>query len=258
MWFKVDDRLSSSRKIKRIPRGIRLAATGLWVLTGSWSAGEELDGAVPDYMLDDFDATPELIDALVACGLWEKTPDGVQFNNWEEYQFTRAELEEKRERERERKAEYREKKRREREGVPADVPPDETQDDQEDTQGTDTHRPDVERLLDILDAEIVRNGSKAPKRNKANRDAMRLLIDRDTKTPEQIEAAIHWCQGDEFWRSNILSATKLREKYDQLRLDAARKQQPQASRKEQRQERNLSTVAQLADIEAARRKGLTA
>ncbi|GAA4351131.1 hypothetical protein [Microbacterium rhizosphaerae] len=119
-------------------------------------------------------------------------------------------------------------------------------------------RDDVERLLDILDAEIVRNGSKAPRRNKANRDAMRLMIDRDGRTPGQIARAIYWCQHDDFWRANILSAVKLREKYDQLRLDAARKQQPQSSRKGQRQERNLDVVAELANIQRARERGLEA
>lgn len=33
---------------------------------------------------------------------------------------------------------------------------------------------------------------------------------------EQIEAVIEWSQSDEFWRANILSGKKLREKYDQL------------------------------------------
>lgn len=85
-----------------------------------------------------------------------------------------------------------------------------------------TIRPDVERLLDLLDEEIARNGGKKPTRSKKNIDAARLLLDRDGRTVEQVEAAIRWCQADEFWRSNILSMSKLREKYDQLRLAAAR------------------------------------
>jgi hypothetical protein len=86
-----------------------------------------------------------------------------------------------------------------------------------------TPRPDVLRLLDLLDAEITRNGGKAPSRSRKNIDAARLLIDRDGHTVEQIENAIRWCQSDEFWRSNILSMSKLREKYEQLRLAAKRK-----------------------------------
>ena len=85
-----------------------------------------------------------------------------------------------------------------------------------------TTRPDVEYLLDVLDEEIVRNGGKKPNRTKKNRDAARLLLDRDGKTVEQVERAIRWAHGNEFWRSNILSMSKLREKYDQLVLQAKR------------------------------------
>lgn len=87
----------------------------------------------------------------------------------------------------------------------------------------DATRADVERLLDLLDSELTRNGVKRlPKRNKANRDAIRLMIDRDGIPEDQVEGAIRWCQADEFWRGNILSASKLREKYEQLRAQAAR------------------------------------
>lgn len=83
-------------------------------------------------------------------------------------------------------------------------------------------RGDVKRLLDLLDEEIERNGGRRPHRSKKNIDAARLLLDRDGKTVEQVEAAIRWCQADEFWRANILSMSKLREKYETLRLQAAR------------------------------------
>lgn len=83
-------------------------------------------------------------------------------------------------------------------------------------------RGDVKRLLDLLDEEIERNGGRRPSRSKKNIDAARLLLDRDGKTAEQVEAAIRWCQSDEFWRANILSMSKLREKYETLRLQAAR------------------------------------
>ncbi|PRI11907.1 hypothetical protein B4915_02185 [Leucobacter massiliensis] len=87
----------------------------------------------------------------------------------------------------------------------------------------DATRPDVERLLDLLDEELQKNGVKRlPKRNKANRDAMRLLLDRDGRSEEQVANAIRWAQSNEFWRSNILSASKLREKYETLRAQAAR------------------------------------
>lgn len=78
-------------------------------------------------------------------------------------------------------------------------------------------RPDVDQLLDLLDAEIRANGAKTPSRTIGNHNAIRLLIDRDKRPIDEIGETIRWCQADEFWRSNILSASKLREKYDQLR-----------------------------------------
>lgn len=86
-----------------------------------------------------------------------------------------------------------------------------------------TSRPDVDFILGVLEEELARNGNKIPRRTKRNIDAARLLIDRDGKTVDQIVRAIRWSQADEFWRSNILSMSKLREKYDQLRLAADRK-----------------------------------
>ncbi len=86
----------------------------------------------------------------------------------------------------------------------------------------DAPRPDVDHLLDVLDAEIERNGSRRPSRGQANLDAMRRLIDLDERTPAEVEAVIRWCQADEFWRSNILSAVTLRRQFDRLRLQMQR------------------------------------
>lgn len=47
-------------------------------------------------------------------------------------------------------------------------------------------------------------------------DAMRLLNERDGRSWDEILAMVDWCQDDNFWRSNILSGDKLREKWDQL------------------------------------------
>jgi hypothetical protein len=85
-----------------------------------------------------------------------------------------------------------------------------------------TSRPEIDSLLDLLDFEIEANGGRKPSRTKRNTDAMRLLVDNDDRQPEDIAKAIRWCQRDEFWRGNILSASKLRDKYDQLRLAAQR------------------------------------
>lgn len=78
-------------------------------------------------------------------------------------------------------------------------------------------RPDVEALLDLLDEEIRRNDArKIPKRNKANANAIRLLLDRDGYTEAEVASVIRWAQSDQFWHTNILSASKLREKFATL------------------------------------------
>jgi len=83
-------------------------------------------------------------------------------------------------------------------------------------------RPDVERICEHLADWIEKNGSKRPVIGKRWRTAARLLIDADGRDPDKVIRAIDWCQQDDFWRSNILSMDKLREKYDQLRLAAQR------------------------------------
>lgn len=115
-------------------------------------------------------------------------------------------------------------------------------------------RADVENLLDLLDLEIERNDNKTPKRNKANRDAMRLLLDRDNATEEQVAYVIRWCQQDQFWKANILSASKLREKFGQLvakiKAEAERGQKQPANKAQQRFDDHRGVVAELAEMDA--------
>ena len=92
-----------------------------------------------------------------------------------------------------------------------------------------THEPseeplssEIEQICSHLADKIAANGSKRPTITKAWRREARLLLDRDGRTAEQVIKAIDWCQADKFWRGNVMSMPKLREKYDQLRLAAQR------------------------------------
>lgn len=91
-------------------------------------------------------------------------------------------------------------------------------------------RPEIDGLLTLLDEGIRGNGARVPTRTKANRDAMRLLIDKDGKKPEQVAAAIRWSQANEFWRSIILSASSLRKSYDKLSLQAQAEREKKSAR----------------------------
>lgn len=81
-------------------------------------------------------------------------------------------------------------------------------------------REDVEQICKHLADRVEANGSKRPPITDKWRTAARLLIDKDGKTVDQVMRCIDWCQDDSFWRANVMSMPKLREKYDQLRLKA--------------------------------------
>lgn len=91
---------------------------------------------------------------------------------------------------------------------------------------SDAPRLDVERVCQHLADKIEGNGSKRPGIGKKWRDAARLAMDSDGRTERQLHNMIDWCQGHEFWRSNILSMPTLREKYDQMRLKATAAEKP--------------------------------
>lgn len=78
--------------------------------------------------------------------------------------------------------------------------------------------PDAIRLSALLASLILERDPRA--KVKPESDAwlrpMRLLIaDRDDDVAE-VESVLRWCQQDSFWQSNILSPSKLREKFTQL------------------------------------------
>jgi hypothetical protein len=110
---------------------------------------------------------------------------------------------------------------------------------------TTPDRPEFDRLCNRLADHIEGNGANRPTITARWYDAARLLIDKDKRTEEQVAWLIDWCQADDFWRSNILSMPKLREKFDQLLLKA----RPPRSQPTRVQE-HLSLVQQLAAEEA--------
>lgn len=72
-------------------------------------------------------------------------------------------------------------------------------------------------LCDHLAEHIKRNGNKVGTVGKRWHQAMDRLNRTDGYTADQIRQVIDWSQQDEFWQGNILSAPKLREKFDQLK-----------------------------------------
>ena len=95
-WFKVDDTLAFHAKV--VAAGNE--AMGLWVRAGSWSSQQLTDGFIPDHMIAAMGGGE---DRLIEVGLWTREDGGCRFHEWEQAQFTRAEIESKREAERDRK-----------------------------------------------------------------------------------------------------------------------------------------------------------
>jgi hypothetical protein len=218
---------------------------GLWVLAGSWCTHQLTDGHVPLFAVRMLGSV-ELAAALVAAGLWEVDEEGWRFHEWDLRQRTRAQIEAERKVDRERKRRskaLRSDSARNPTGVTVESagshagfpvgkelrssPTKKTRP----TKSSD-ERPEVDRLCEHLRDRIVANGSRPPAVTKAWRDAARLMLDRDELAEEKIHKAIDFSQDSAFWRSVILSMPKLREKYDQLRLDATRGQNGAGSRDE--------------------------
>lgn len=259
-WFKVDDGFNNHRKVKELRRGTeRLRAVGLWTLAGSYSADEGLGGLVPASVVEEWGATKKDVEALIRVGLWEYVEDAAaMFHDWDHYQPDAATLAAQRAKESASGQLGNHRRWHTKRGIT--VPdceychrvPDQEPDGEPETYpesganrvsigsaspvpvpdpdvGTDVPtnvRDDVERVCQHLADAIESNGSKRPPITAKWRTAARLLMDADGRTEAEVIAAINWCQADEFWRGNVLSMPKLREKYDQMRLQAQRRQRP--------------------------------
>jgi hypothetical protein len=79
--------------------------------------------------------------------------------------------------------------------------------------------PDDEKCARWLFGRILANNASArPPNFDLWADEVRLLRERDKRTHVEICELFQWAQADTFWRPNILSPTKLRDKWDQLTM----------------------------------------
>lgn len=77
--------------------------------------------------------------------------------------------------------------------------------------------PEIRKLSELLFTLIFENNEKAKKPNYDMWDSHIEKLHRiDGYELRQIEYVIKWCQQDSFWKSNILSTKKLREKFGSL------------------------------------------
>ena len=82
-------------------------------------------------------------------------------------------------------------------------------------------------LAKYLEKNIVSNNPKFPQ-TESQKQRWAKDIDRmiriDKLLPDDIAEVIRWCQNDSFWKCNVLSGKKLRDRYQQLRMSMISRQ----------------------------------
>lgn len=97
-------------------------------------------------------------------------------------------------------------------------------------------------LASLLYHKILENNEEFKEPNLQSwSNHVRLMIEQDDRKPEKIRGMINWCQNDDFWYKVVLSTRKLREKYDQMNVQAANK------KNKPKQQSNESVTSQLFD-----------
>ena len=81
---------------------------------------------------------------------------------------------------------------------------------------------------------------------------IRLMRERDNRTHYEMGVVWKWAHSNSFWQSNILSASKFRQKYDQLSMQMRNKGSPNGQSLSQRSasatERALAQIENAGDI----------
>lgn len=242
------------------------AALGLWVRAGAWCGANLTDGALPKHMIGTFGAQARDAKKLVSVGLWVEIENGYQFHEWSKMQPSKAEVEAEREANRQRQKEWRERNKKRNavtdpvtDGVShkgsndAPTRPDPTRPSNEEPNGSsksEPERPDVQRVIEAF-SELLKANDVKHKPGKTWKDAARLLIDRDGYTPDQILYVARYATGDEFWKSNILSLPKLREKFEALKIKAQAANNPQPQRMDHSARAKAKEADMLARFQAA-------
>ena len=108
----------------------------------------------------------------------------------------------------------------------------------------------VRPLAELLAQRILENNPKSELRDEKLRGRrtkawiidLEKMVRLDGWTNEEIRQLVEFSQCDQFWRTNILSAGKLREKRDQLKLKMEQQKKGAMSRAEQRTANNLRNL----------------
>lgn len=264
MWVRIDDQFPDHPKIV----DVGVVAAWLHVAAMCYCSRYLTDGRlsinaararVSDSQVRELTGKPvdDLIERLVAAGLWERVDGGFVIHDWHAYQPSAGNVKAKRDELSQKRAEA---GRRGAEArwqndsktmanlpanasqtdspvpvpVPVPVPDPKPEEDRENhdrstsrksSQSADVDKvwePEINRLATLLADRIEQNTRRRPRVTTAWLYELERMHRLDKVSIAEIEGAIEWSQKDSFWRANILSPKKLREKYPTLYLQAQR------------------------------------
>jgi hypothetical protein len=249
-WIKMRLDLQSHPKIVRIlsaTKSDKFRVIGglhaVWSVFDTHSSDGRLDGYTPE-ALDHIIGWPGFADAVIAVGWLEV--DGAETLILPEFDEHNGKSGKRRAEDQKRKREgrkspqtvrnlseddaeekrTREEKRREdkehktsSEKKPAEGGEDDGSGERDERRGKRRGTADDEKCARWLFGRVLANNDSAkPPNFDGWADDVRLLRERDKRTHAEICELFQWAQADNFWRANILSPAKLREKWDQLTM----------------------------------------
>ena len=204
-WGRLDDSLYDHPKLDRLAPERRLEGIGLWAVSISWSNRYLTDGHVPRRQVERLGGTLALADELVAAGLFDTAEADYLVHDFHDFNDTKKDVLERREKEAQRKAEWRKKGLSQRDigsrpsgtngTAPHDVPPGQAKSDDVPPGHTAGHvsrrdsryarvardvariptRPDPTRPSESLERDSARSGAKT------QRADVQALLDRGWK-----------------------------------------------------------------------------
>jgi hypothetical protein len=234
-WGKIDDQLAFHPKALEAGN----EALGMWVRSMSYSCQMLTGGFISNEIVLAMGG-PKIAAKLVQARLWEIVDGGYQFHDWEQYQPCAETEKAKREETRKARSEAgklganarwnsKDKPESMAKGMAngmANAMANAWQNDAPEPEpNIKTHltsaneiRDDIEQLCNLLSSSMKDNGVKRHAVTDGWRNDARLLLDRDKRPLDAALRVLRWSQDSSFWRMNIHSMSKFREKYDRLKM----------------------------------------
>lgn len=235
-WLRLDDSFPDHPKVIGLSdKAFRLHISALCYCTKHLTNGSFSKQIANKLAIQNAQRT---IQILLNLGLWIRTETGYEIHDFLKHQTSKEQAEQEKETNRLRAAKARKAKaERARHGVthgersggvtvtnthtPTPTPTHiykEREKEKITTSKAYLGQSEFLDLSNLLADKIQANGSKRPNVSKAFVLEIERMQRLDGHTLNEIQEMILWSQQDNFWKSNILSSTKLRARFDQMRL----------------------------------------